>query len=108
MNHFLSLILKNPHSLAILFLMEKKLSNIFRINGQPFATLTDPATNIDIGKALVSDGILLVEKRRERKLAKLVINFFFKGKSILKFSQINDEIKKFIINIMIKKNHRRN
>lgn len=46
------------------------------MNGQPFATLTDPATNVDIGKALVSDGILLVEKRRERKLAKLVnINY---------------------------------
>lgn len=41
------------------------------MNGQPFATLTD-TNNVDIGKALVSDGILLVEKRRERKLAKLV------------------------------------
>jgi len=44
----------------------------YKVNGQPYATLTDPATNADIGKALVSDGILLVEKRRERKLAKLV------------------------------------
>lgn len=52
----------------------------FRVNGQPFATLTDPATNTDIGKALVSDGILLVEKRRERKLAKLVNILVFKNK----------------------------
>lgn len=44
----------------------------YRVNGQPFATLTDPSTNVDVGKALVADGILLFEKRRERKLAKLV------------------------------------
>lgn len=51
-----------------------KLS-IFRVSGQPFATLTDAGTNLDIGKGLVADGILLVEKRRERKLAKLVNKF---------------------------------
>lgn len=54
--------------------------NIFRVSGQPYATLTDPTTNADIGKALVADGILLVEKRRERKLTKLVIfsfNYFY-------------------------------
>lgn len=50
---------------------------IFRVNGQPFATLTDAGTNLDIGKGLVADGILLVEKRRERKLAKLVNKFEF-------------------------------
>jgi len=44
----------------------------YKVNGQPFATLSDPTTNADIGKGLVADGILLVEKRRERKLAKLV------------------------------------
>lgn len=43
-----------------------------RVNGAPFATLTDPGTNLDVGKGLVADGILLFEKRRERKLAKMV------------------------------------
>lgn len=47
------------------------------MSGQPFATLTDAGTNLDIGKGLVADGILLVEKRRERKLAKLVNKFEF-------------------------------
>lgn len=46
--------------------------HFFRVNGFPYASLTDPATNLDICKGLVTDGILLVEKRRERKLAKLV------------------------------------
>lgn len=51
--------------------------SIFRVSGQPFATLTDAGTNLDIGKGLVADGILLVEKRRERKLVKLVNKFEF-------------------------------
>lgn len=45
---------------------------VLRVNGAPFATLTHPTTNLDLGKGLVADGILLFEKRRERKLAKLV------------------------------------
>ncbi|XP_031619564.1 staphylococcal nuclease domain-containing protein 1 [Contarinia nasturtii] len=47
----------------------------YKINGQPFATLSDPTSKADIGKALVADGILLVEKRRERKLAKMVEDY---------------------------------
>jgi staphylococcal nuclease domain-containing protein 1 len=40
----------------------------------PHATLSDPATSpaTDLGKRLVSEGFLLVEKRRERKLANIV------------------------------------
>lgn len=44
----------------------------YRISNAPFVTLTDPATNVDVVKVLVTDGLLLVEKRRERKLQKLV------------------------------------
>lgn len=40
--------------------------------GVPLATLHDPTTNTDIGKGLVADGLLLAEKRRERKLKELV------------------------------------
>lgn len=46
-----------------------------RVNGQPYATLTDPATSTDVGRGLIADGILLVEKRREKKLKSLV-NYF--------------------------------
>jgi staphylococcal nuclease domain-containing protein 1 len=38
----------------------------------PHATLSDPTTNVDLGKRLVSEGFLLVEKRRERKLTNIV------------------------------------
>lgn len=43
------------------------------VNGSlPLATLEDPATKVDVGKALIEDGLLLAEKRRERRLNKLV------------------------------------
>ena len=44
----------------------------FRIAGVVYASLTDPATKNDVAKGLVTDGYLIVEKRRERKLAGLV------------------------------------
>jgi len=47
----------------------------YKVNGFPFVTLTDPDTKSDIGKGLVSDGILLVEKRREKRLNKLVEDY---------------------------------
>lgn len=44
----------------------------YRLNGFPFATLSDPASNLDIGKGLVADGFLIVDKVRERRVSKLV------------------------------------
>lgn len=44
----------------------------YRVNGFPHATLTDGSTNLDVVKALITDGLLLVEKRREKRLAKLI------------------------------------
>lgn len=40
--------------------------------GPPLATIHDPSTNIDIGKQLVTDGLVLVEKRGELKLKELI------------------------------------
>lgn len=40
--------------------------------GPPLATLHAPSTNIDIGKQLVSDGLVLVEQRNDRKLKELL------------------------------------
>lgn len=44
----------------------------FKITNFAYATLSDPTTNIDVGKGLITDGLVLAEKRRERKIAKLV------------------------------------
>lgn len=44
----------------------------FKIASLGYATLSDPATNIDVGKALITDGIIRAERRRDRKLAKLI------------------------------------
>lgn len=41
-------------------------------NGPHLATLHDPTTKTDLGKQLVADGLVLVEKRRERRLKELV------------------------------------
>lgn len=45
-----------------------------RNNGIPNATLYDPATKADIGKGLVQDGFILVEKRPGKKFYKFVSN----------------------------------
>lgn len=58
---------------AIVF--DKKINFYFscsRVNNAPFVSLSDPDTNADVFKGLVSDGLLLVEKRREKRLLKLV------------------------------------
>lgn len=44
----------------------------YRLTGFPHVSLTDPRSNLDVVKGLVTDGLLLVEKRREKKLANLV------------------------------------
>ncbi|KAL9908465.1 LOW QUALITY PROTEIN: staphylococcal nuclease domain-containing protein 1-like [Glossina fuscipes fuscipes] len=41
-------------------------------NSLPLATVYDPSTNVNIGKQLVADGLVLAEKRGERKLRELV------------------------------------
>lgn len=51
---------------------KKNIFLCFRVSNAPFVSLTDPDTNADIFKGLVTDGLLLVEKRREKRLSKLV------------------------------------
>lgn len=43
----------------------------YRVNGFPHASLSDQ-NSVDIGKGLISEGYLLLEKRNERRLEKLV------------------------------------
>lgn len=43
-----------------------------RSSGVPNATLYDPATKSDIGKGLIQDGFIIVEKRPARRFAKIV------------------------------------
>ncbi|KAJ1524901.1 hypothetical protein ONE63_009761 [Megalurothrips usitatus] len=46
------------------------------VNASPaLATLEDPTSKVDIGKALIEDGLLLAEKRKERRLAKLISEY---------------------------------
>ena len=67
--------------------------------GPNLATLHDPATNVDIGKQLVSDGLALAEKRRERKLKELVDQYLAAQKTasaahlaIWKYGDITQDI----------------
>lgn len=50
---------------------------LYRNNGIPNATLYDPATKADIGKGLVQDGFILVEKRPGKKFYKFVSTHFY-------------------------------
>lgn len=46
----------------------------------PFATLTSAADKtIDVGKGLIADGLVHLDKRNERRLAKLVSFFLLKS-----------------------------
>lgn len=48
----------------------------YRVQGSPpAATLSDPNTKEDIVKALIAEGVLLVENRRERRLQKLLAEY---------------------------------
>nr|QBI71276.1 ebna2 binding protein P100 [Franklinothrips vespiformis] len=51
------------------------LLNVEVIGSPPLATLVDPTTKVDIGKSLIEDGLLLAEKRKERRLASLVAEY---------------------------------
>lgn len=44
----------------------------YKVANFPYASLTDSAASIDIAKGLITDGLILAEKRRERKIQKLI------------------------------------
>lgn len=48
------------------------LNTEYRVGSQEFVTLLYPDNKEDVAQTLVSDGILLVENRREKRLAKLM------------------------------------
>jgi hypothetical protein len=45
---------------------------LYRNNGVSNATLYDPTSKADVGKGLVQDGFIIVEKRPGRRFAKFV------------------------------------
>ncbi len=47
----------------------------YRVTGMPYATLVDPESKDDLGKTLITDGLLMVEKKGGRRLAKLVNSY---------------------------------
>eukprot|EP00118_Oscarella_pearsei_P025078 m.307457 g.307457 ORF g.307457 m.307457 type:complete len:902 (+) comp42308_c0_seq1:69-2774(+) len=47
----------------------------YKVGTQEFVTAMDPDSEADIGKSLVADGLLQVDKRKEKRLAKLVANY---------------------------------
>ncbi|XP_065069172.1 staphylococcal nuclease domain-containing protein 1-like [Rhopilema esculentum] len=57
-------------------LNEKFLLNVeYRQNGQEFATLVNPSTKDDISSGLLADGLAMVEKRKEKRLQKILANY---------------------------------
>ncbi|KAG7187759.1 hypothetical protein KM043_016803 [Ampulex compressa] len=48
------------------------LNHEYKLNNIPAVTLVDATTNEDIVKKLISDGLLLVQNHRDRRLSKLV------------------------------------
>lgn len=53
------------------------LNTEFKLNSSVTAvTLVDSSTNDDIAKGLISDGLLLVQNQRDRRLTKLVSSRF--------------------------------
>ncbi|XP_065837499.1 staphylococcal nuclease domain-containing protein 1-like [Oscarella lobularis] len=49
-----------------------KINVEYKVGAQEFVTVTNTEDETDVGKALVAGGLLQVEKRKERRLAKLV------------------------------------
>ena len=55
---------------------EFSLNIEYKFNNQDFVTLSNPETKKDIASMLVAKGVLLVEKRREKRLQKLVSEYY--------------------------------
>lgn len=60
----------------------------YRVTGMPYATLVDPESKDDLGKTLIADGLLMVEKKGGRRLAKLV-NSYIEAMEKAKKSHLN-------------------
>ncbi|KAK3097810.1 hypothetical protein FSP39_013410 [Pinctada imbricata] len=60
----------------------------YKILGAPYASLMYPDTKDDVAQSLISNGFLLVERRREKRLAKLVTDYM-KAQEKAKSSRVN-------------------
>jgi len=54
---------------------EFSLNVEYKANGEDFVTLSNPETQADLARTLISLGVCLVERRREKKLAKLISDY---------------------------------
>lgn len=54
---------------------EFSLNTEYKFNNQDFVTLSNPETKQDIASVLISSGVLMVEKRREKRLQKLLKDY---------------------------------
>lgn len=55
---------------------EFSLNIEYKFNGQDFVTLSNPETKQDIANTLITNGVVLVEKRREKRLQKLMSEYY--------------------------------
>ncbi|XP_057313006.1 staphylococcal nuclease domain-containing protein 1-like [Hydractinia symbiolongicarpus] len=54
---------------------EFSLNMEYKFNGQEFVTLSNPETKQDLASTLLSNGVVLLDKRREKRLQKLVHDY---------------------------------
>jgi len=54
---------------------EFSLNIEYKLNGEDFVSLTNPETKADMARTLLSKGVCLVERRREKKLQKLMSDY---------------------------------
>jgi len=54
---------------------EFSLNQEYKFNNQDFVTLSNPESKKDMATSLISDGVLMVERRREKRLQKLVSEY---------------------------------
>ncbi|XP_041987682.1 staphylococcal nuclease domain-containing protein 1 [Aricia agestis] len=67
--------LEAVRALSMDTLNKKLLVNVESKGSPPAVTLVDPATNTDIGKNLIKEGLVLLENTREHRLASLVAEY---------------------------------
>merc|ERR1719412_176519 len=65
-----------------------KINVEYKIGTLEFVTVTEPTNNDDIGKNLVTDGLMMVEKKGGRRLAKLV-NSYIEAQDSAKKNHLN-------------------
>lgn len=67
---------------------EFSLNIEYKLNGEDYVTLSNPDTKSDIAHTLLSYGVCLVEGRREKRLQKL-LNEYFAAQDIARKSRLN-------------------